>query len=417
MSLLQKSSSVELKRRTQEFFASETSHGLGRTVRIECPIQTEYVDPLAHWLVSRHEVTNSSATDTKKQAHFAGLKVQNLRVKTMSGSMIGNEIREYRAGYQFRREYLTRNEKNVTLDLVKEGSVKVALTASKQYATEYAHKIDDHMFALKEYLPFHYSNGYTIEYDLPSEVKDLYTSTTLPAKATIFEKNSRIVTDLVMLKPEIEEEMNRLLNSNQLFVDYGESLVQQNTLQASSGQQAFDLVGVNGRIKAVFTFAVRTDQRDGTDGNGLFESWLSSKKDDNTRLVSSYRFRVADRYVNYKAIEVNTSDDGTLFNEISSEQLFELEKALDMHMDKDANNQLIPSVLRGTRFAIGAKVAKAQMDIDDTISSAIDRQRNNVRVEINFAGAPDSVGQFYTIVMLDKRVQFLPGAQVQNVAL
>ena len=44
MSLLEKSSSIELSRRTQPFYAKKQSYNLGEQVQIEVDLQREYIE-------------------------------------------------------------------------------------------------------------------------------------------------------------------------------------------------------------------------------------------------------------------------------------------------------------------------------------------------------------------------------------
>jgi hypothetical protein len=70
--------------------------------------------------------------------------------------------------------------------------------------------------------------------------------------------------------------------------------------------------------------------------------------------------------------------------------------------------------LNTTRFCAAVKVDKAQKNSNSVISSMIDKDRNNVRVELIYGGS-QTAGTIYTHISLDKRIQILPGSIVRNV--
>lgn len=413
MSLLQKSQSVELSRRTQPFYAKKTSYSLGQQVQIEIDTQREFLDFENARLV--FDIVYGASTDALSNRWVAGQTIENLRVKTLSGQIIGHEIRQYRTCYSMFKDLTANNEINSSYDAVMEGAVPVAL-ADAGSTIEYAHRINNHIFGLKDYYPAHFHQGLMIEYDLPSSIDELtYEATNsgdvLPATLTI--SNPRFVCDLVQLKPEIENEMVRLMEEQKLFIDYVEWLEQENPLTASSSSEAYDVVGIDGRVKSAFTFTIQDADNDGDD-EPLFGNY--GRND-----MTSYRFRLGSRYINYAPIPCS--------DVARAQQIFELTKAIDYHNDNthmskagDSSNLAGPSssvahgseALNTTRFVVGCKIDKAMKDTEEVISSQVDKDRNNLRVELAFGGS-QTAGTIYTICALDKRLQLLPGSIVRNV--
>lgn len=415
MSMLEKPDSTEVMARRQEFYAKQSEYSLSKTVRIECPINSEYVDMENSRLMFDVEATTAGGLTVSYQKWFAATTVRNLRVKAMSGGMIGNEIREYRSAAQHKLELTTDKELNTSYNAILEGATAEALPVdTADIVREFGHKLLDHIFAVREPYPAHFHQGFIIEYDLPQSSSELFftASGTLATGLTALKfKNVRFVANLMELTAEIEGEMVRLLNSNALFVDYPETLVQENEFANSTGGQNYDLVGISGRVKSAFVFLIRATDF-ALDTQPFYDTWGAHG-------LSGYRFRMGDKYLNYKQIQVGTA----AADRRVAEQTYELLQALDIHA-KDSrgrsrmvgNSDLTVSALTGTRFSLGVKVAKAQSDIDESISSTVDRQRNNLRVELQFGSAPGGVGLAYTVVNLDKRIQILPGSQVASVS-
>ncbi len=410
MSLLEKSSSIELSRRTQPFYAKKQSYALGQQVQIEVDLQREYIDFENSRLVF-DAVFDNTAINVSLNNWFASQTIKNLRVKTLSGQMIGHEIREYRAWCQMYKELSGSSDRSDSYDNVMEGAEILALADSTAVSIQYAHKFMSHLFTIKEYYPAHFHQGLMIEYDLPSTANlELFhedaASITAPA-LTI--ENVKYVADLVQLKPEIENEMVKMMEEQRLFADYVEVLTQENTMTATSGQQAYDVVGIDGRVKSIFTYTVADADRTLNDTNEqFFSAWARND-------LGSYRFKLGANYLNYESIQCEESAAQSQ----RAEQIYELLKALDLH-DSGAyhsmagDSALTRALLDTNRFAVGVKVDKAMKQSDSVISSMIDKDRNNVRVELSFDVSPGT-GTIYTHVVLDKRIQILPGSIVRNV--
>lgn len=414
MSLLEKSSSVELSRRTQPFYAKQQSYALGRQVQIEVDTQREFLDFENARLVFDIEYTQ--VTDSYMPNPWtASATIENLRVKTLSGQMIGHEIRDYNAWSRMKKELMGTNESSTSYNTVLEGADTVTRDLAL-WTQEYAHKLEDHIFSVKEYYPAHFHQGIMIEYDLPSSANaivrndDVGTTALLP---TILIKNCKFVCDLVQVKPELENEMVRMMEEQKLFVDYEEVLAQRNGITGTAGLQAFDLVGIDGRVKSAFTIVIAdADISAGTDSDkDPYGIWARND-------LASYRYKLGSHYLNYQSIPV---EEKTAQSQ-RAEQVFELLKALDLHAGNKHEflsggaglTGAAAGTLETTRFAVGVKVDRAQSNTSESISSMVDKDRNNMRVELTFRVSPGT-GNAFTFVKLDKRLQMLPGSVVRNV--
>ena len=397
MSLLEKSQSIELSRRTQPFYAKKQSYSLGSggQVQIEVDTQREFIDFENSRLVFELYTKNAAANaDADLIPWVASACIKNLRVKTLGGQMIGHEIYEYRKWCRMNFELCKTNEAETShWDALEGAQTKdLGTTADAEATQQYAHKFMSHIFTQKEYYPAHFHQGLIIEFDPPA-VADIITYTNgVLAEAKINE--CKYVADLIQLKPEIENEMVRMMEEQKLFVDYEEVLIQQNTLTTGSNQ-AYDLVGIDGRVKSIFQWTEASGAAT-ADAIGIFA------KNNN----SSYRFKLGAQYLNYESIKTT----------YIAEQQYELLKALDKHADPyfEGNSNNTAAVLAAAKFVIGCKVDKAQSNTDESISSMIDKDRNNIRVELAYSATPSALNSV-TAVKLDKRLQVLAGSVVRNI--
>lgn len=406
MALLEKNSSYEISRRTQPFYAKKQSYNLGEQVQIEVDLQREFIDFQNSRLVFDFNFT-TNGTDNKLSKWFASQIVKNLRVKTLAGQMIGHEIREYRAFYQMYKELTSNSDKNESYDDILEGANGTGATINVDATAEsiqFAHKFIAHIFSIKEYYPAHFHQGIMIEFDLPSSVTQLVSGAAAATSVSI--SDVKYVADLVQLKPEMETELVNMMEQQRLFADYKEVLTQENTLQNNTGLQAYDVIGIDGRVKSIFTYALLAADRTGaSEATQYFANW-------GRKNLSNYRYKLGANYLNYESISCSTDK--------RAEQTYELLKALDIHDNeamktKCGDSALTWSAQDSTRFASAVKVDKAQKDSDEVISSMIDKDRNNVRVELNYSAQPGANGVIYTHVCLDKRIQILPGSIIRNV--
>lgn len=335
--------------------------------------------------------------------------------------MIGHEIREYRAWCRMYKELTSNSDKNESFDDILEGANPQDLEINTPYVFRYGHKFMAHIFTIKNYYPAHFHQGIMIEYDLPSTAAELFTSgDALPG--TISFQNIRYVPDLVQLKPEIENEMVKMMNNQKLFADYIEVLTQENTIAEQTGQQSYDVVGIDGRVKSIFSYQIKSDLRDGLGASEVNE-YLGNKSRNG---LGSYRYKLGANYLNYQNIEIANATANSF---TSAEQLMELAKALNIHDNeawetKAGDSGLTRAALQGSgvttaatknNLVQGVKVDKAQKKSNDVISSMIDKDRNNVRIELNYITKPAGALTGFTHVVLDKRIQILSGSIVRNV--
>ncbi len=418
MSILEKSSSMELSRRTQPFYAKKQSYNLGEQVQIEVDLQREMLDFENSRCFADLVFTTGASSTTRMIPWCASALIKNLRVKTLAGQMIGHEIREYRAWCRMYKELASNSDKNESYDDILESANSQDLGDAGAHTFRLGHKFMSHLFTVKEYYPAHFHQGLMIEFDLPSTANELFTyETNIPTSVSV--QNIKYVADLVQLKPEIEDKMVKMMEQQQLFVDYTEVLTQENTIAASTGQQAYDVVGIDGRVKAIFSYQIQASLRTGI-GAAEVGDFLGNKRHNN---LGSYRYKLGANYLNYQNIEVGNT---TALSFVSAEQCYELAKALDFHDSKAwgskaGDSALVRGALQGSlgnsldNMVQAVKVDKAQKNSNDVISSMVDKDRNNVRVELNYHTAPAGILTGFTHTLLDKRIQILPGSIVRNV--
>lgn len=427
MSLLQKSQSVELSRRTQPFFAKKQLYKLGQQIQIEIDTQREFIDFENSRLHFQLGLTSgNTATSVTGNPWVASALIKNIRIKTLSGQMIGHEIREYRGRYRFEKKMGinsnrdSRSSYGAILEGANEQPVNAALQpngpAITTTAKHYTHKIDDHILGLRDYYPAHFHQGLMIEIDLADNAFEIANNwqTALP----VFDVTDvYFICDLVQLKPEIENEMVRLMEEQKLFIDYSEHLQQLNSVAASGAYGAYDVVGIDGRVKSAYVFQVvaRDSDTGTTNDTDYWGDDDAASSAMNRNGITSYRFRLGSRYLNYSSISVSATNQ--------AEALFELLKSFDTQADDRAlqmgDSQMSLSTREQGFFGIGIKVDKAMKDVDEVISSQVDKDRNNLRVELVGTAPADGAGEgaadIYTFVKLDKRLQLLPGSIVRNV--
>lgn len=405
MSLLEKSSSIEISRRSQPFYSKKGTYSAGQQVQIEVDVQREFIDFENSRLIFDCNYTKGSENFSIPSWAASSL-IKNLRVKTLAGSMIGHEIREYRAYARMVKELLMNNdnsEQNTAEDLM-EGAVSLT-GQSANLSTQYAHKFLSHIFTVKEYYPAHFHQGIMIEFDLSpnNEVTWAATTNSAAANASYEISDVKFVADLVQLKPEIETELVKMMEEQRLFVDYIETLTQENTVSAGSGEN-FDIVGIDGRVKSIFGYQLLKGLNDTARTSHSTTFWPAKTQNG----LVKYRYKLGANYLNYESIE----SDAT--NNKNREQIYELVKALDEHYsDKYRGFGSENHVMDGTQdFVYAVKVDKAQKRTDDIISSMIDKDRNNIRVELNtITSEADAI----THIKLDKRLQILSGSIIRNI--
>lgn len=398
MALLEKNSSSEISRRTQPFYAKKQSYNLGQQVQIEVDLQREFLDFENSRLVFEANYTKGATDNYIVNPWGASAFIKNLRVKTLAGQMIGHEIREYRAWYRMKKELTGKDGLNAvqSWDGIMEGASAQTFTADAD--RQYAHKFISHLFSIKQYYPAHFHQGIMIEFDIPSSAAEIVASSSTNDLPTITISDIKYVADLVQLKPEMENKMASMMEQQRLFADYEEVLTQENSLSNAAGEN-YDIIGIDGRVKSIFEYQVLDSAR-----NGINEEYFASYSQNG---LDNYRFKLGANYLNYENIKVDTNK--------TAEQVLELAKALGKHDSKAYYTCLNDSALQlnGDRFVVGVKVDKAQKNTDQTISSMIDKDRNNVRVELQATSADPSTS--YTHIQLDKRIQILPGSIVRNV--
>lgn len=431
MSLLEKSSSIEISRRTGYFEAKKGEYKLGQVVKIEVDTQREYLDFENARCRIRSNFTTGTPTgtahSTQVNKYGASALIKNLRVKTLSGQMIDTEQREYRAYCRMIKELMGNSDLDESYNQILEGSLSfkdatAGITSAQVTSVTFHHRFLTHLFSVKEYYPAHFHQGLMIEFDLPQQASEIFNidhadATQLPAASTISFDMIEFQVDLVQLKPEIETAMVNLMEQGKLFVDYTSILSQENDLSASTGTQSYDIVGIDGRIKQFFQYTILGATQLGFGASNAGD-YLGTRGQNN---LTQHRLKIGADYINERNVNYANPTAGNN----QSEQIFELVKAMDLHDEKSYFSKLGSSALGQTstgglnlstnNFVVGVKVAKAMKNIDNTISSRVDKDRNNLRIELTFSASPGANATSYNHVVMDKRIQLLPGSIVRNV--
>ena len=414
MSSLVKVGTEVAARRPHKFKAQNSTYSLSEQVVVEMRIATESID--FENTRAMFKVTFGASTDARMVRQFASQLIKTLRVKTLSGTTIGNDSSEYRAAQQMYREFLSTNEKDVSWLSVMEGADGPNL-ADAGSTIQFAHKIDDHLFALKEYYPAHLHTGFQVEFDLADAINEVTaelanTGDALPASISV--TDFYIVADLVRLKPKTALQILELQKQELLFVDYIQNKVVKNQMNNNTNND-YDITGIDGRVRAAFSFMIAAGDRDDD-----WEPYFGLMRRHN---LQSYRFQLGDRYINYAQIPLGTNQ--------KAEQIFELSKALDNHtMDRMVGNStLTPTVLGGEgainsttaaadsdrrRFVVGVKLTRDQQDVDLTLSSMKDINRNMLRVELEHSAVPGGTGTIYTVIPVDKRIRISSSGVIER---
>ena len=414
MSALVKSGTPVAKRNTQKFKAQNNTYNLSDQIIVEMRIASRSID--FENTRAMFKVTFGASTDARMVRRFASQLIKTLRLKTLAGTTIGNDSTEYRASQQVMREFLSTNEKDVSYLSVMEGADGPAL-ADAGSTLQFAHKIDDHLFSLKEYYPAHLHTGFQVELDLADAINEVTaelasTGDVLPASLVI--SDFYIVTDLVRLKPNTELQILELQKQELLFVDYIQHKVIKNQLNNSTNND-YDITGIDGRVRSAFTFMIAAGDRDDD-----WEPYFGLMRRHN---LQSYRYRLGDDYINYQAIQVGEFR--------KAEQVFELTKALDNHTSDRmvGNSTLTPAVLGGEgainsttasgvndrrRFVLAVKLTRDQQDVDLTLSSMKDINRNQLTVELEHSAVPGGTGTIYTVIQVDKRIRISSSGVIER---
>lgn len=410
----------------QEFQAKKQSYSLGQRVQLDIDVNQQYIDFQNSRLFFEIHFTVASTKTASLTKWAASQIIENLRVKTLGGTLIGQEVRDYNAYAKMMLELKSNSDLNDSYYRVLEGAEKTGTSgttgvfeAGVQQVT-FAHKILLHIPAVKKYYPAHFHQGLRLEFDLPSQQSSLFNYDAALTTVTI--ENIRYVARLVTLDQNYTNAMLQLMEAGKLNVDYPQVFSQRDSLTNSTGKQEYEYFGLDGRVKSGFSYMISDSAQAETTSIEIFSAKAQ-------KFLSSYRWRLGSEHLNYSAI--SCAEDDTKATSIlnRAEQVFELMKALDIHHDDaimmtSGNSGLGVSSfsllnssdnLKTSNFVIGIKADKAQAYTDKTISSRVDKQRNNMRLELTFGTAPGASVTLYTHILLDKSFKILPGNQIAEI--
>lgn len=397
-SFLAKSESIEQSRRRMTFHAHDTSYSSAtrQTIRIDLRSSTEDLDMETFRLVFDHSasITTGGSDTIGLQKYAASAWIREIRLKTRSGTQIGESLTFYNGMVRLEKEMKGTTDQESSFEAVMEGSDLGALaSASSVAAREFAHKPMSHIFDLKNYYPVHYHDGLIIEIDM--EDAENVVKYTVGSNPVYSVDNLRVVVDMVQLKPEVEQVRLQQLQESGLKVHYGVKHVIVSSVNTNLTQR-FDLGTLNGRLKDIQSFTVKTTSRDVSDE----DYW--GRFDFNNE--SSYRYQLASKYLTESEVRVSTTQQAEYLNEwLKSQNLF----ARPMGLYGKAS--LTPAVLVDSKFVIGQKAERSKTDA--VLSSIKDPNENKLHFVVKYSSTP-ATGTMYTVANLDKEMMIMPGRVV-----
>lgn len=399
MALLKKSEGTEMSRQTMSFHAQNSTYivpnvGSGK---IEMDINAGHIDMDTVRILGDISATTTSGTTTGLAKYAGSAWIKRMTVSTKNaGLQIGEVMNYYNAAARLRFEMMGTSQRDASFDAVFELADTGALSAGDSVAArEFSHKPSQHIFALDEYLPVSYFNGLelNIDFETPSNVV-LQSAGSAPVYTI---SNLRVVCDVVRLKPETEAMVAKAVQEGKMLVDYSQKQVSVSSVSTATSQR-FDFGTMNGRVKSLQGYMVKSD-----DINGADEDFLATFSRNN---LSSYRWKHGENYPNTRATGVSATR--------AAEYLSEWYKSQDLEFVNTGlygKTSLTPTVLLASKFVFGQKVSRSN---DPSVLSSERNQNNNkVELEMTFDSAP-SVGSVYAVVDLDKQFLIGPSKRIVN---
>ena len=393
-SMLKKNEGIEQSRRRQRFNAHDSSYSSSNSSRIRIDINSseEYIDFENSYLVFDLAVSGAN-TQVGLPRYSASAWIKEIRVKDRAGNIIGENIQDYSVLAREHFEMIsTLDQEKSYLDVL-EGAQGVTKAAGTSIAArQYAHRINTHIFALKNYFPAHLLGGIQIEIDM-NDRDDVVLQNSSPSGSYTIE-NLAYVADLVKLKPEVESMVLKQVQNGGLVVDY----VSHHTIKGSVGTtttQRFDLGTLNGRVKSIKAIqveaaAVTTDE---------FNDFAFNN-------VSNYRFKLGSKYLTESQVEVSTARQ--------AEYLMEYLKANKLTCEPNGlygSESLTKASLIATKFVIGQNVDRSKTN--QILSSLKDKDHNRLELELKFSATPTAM-TLYVFAEMDKRCVIFPGKQFRD---
>lgn len=407
---LSKGQGIELRRRRQTFFATNTGDYVSTSssqVRIEINVDKEVLDFETAYLMFDFSAIKSGATDEFNANPFtASAWIKDLRIYDRAGREIGEQVRQYNGLARKQMELLGNDGVNGANNYLGrcEGALGIDAGASATIpAQEFAHKFITHIFDIKEYFPANKLGGLIIEIDMEDTGNVLHLdageSTDTLTSYTV--SNVRYVIDLVKLKPEAEARLDAQIGAGGLDVHY-DSFMNHSSGITTNTSQRFDLGIANGHVKSIQAFMVQdvnaaSDNRTAADA----EYWAEMLQNN----LSSYRMKLGSEYLTEKDVQISSARLSEYTIEyLKSENL----DTHDMiHFYGDSGLSLV------NNFVIGQKV---EVSKDPNVASGRrDLQSNKIELELDFSSAP-AAATLYTNVNVDKVLQILSGREFRNLS-
>ena len=400
---LQKGNGIELKRRRQTFHATNTGDYVSTgssQIRIEINVDKECIDFENGYLMFDISAAQSGANGQQivAPAWEASAWMRDIRVYDRAGREIGEQIRNYNAYCKKQFELLGNDGANDSyLNVLEGASGRNSADNTDLAAKEYAHKFITHIFDIKSYFPAHLMGGLMIEIDMEA-VGNVYSLDSDEATDNTIDSytisNVRYVTDLVLLKADVEAQLRSQVANGGLEINY-ESPMNLSQAVSTNTNQRFDLGVANGHVKQIQAFMVLDTARDGVN-EGYFPSFSQNN-------LSAYRFRLGSEYLTEKDIQITATRQ--------AEYLVEYLKSNNLDSSDIKHFYGDSALVLSNWFVIGQKV---EISKDASVlSGRRDMQSNTIYLDLSFSSSPASA-TIYTQVLLDKTLVIKKNREFEN---
>ena len=392
---LQKGAGIEMRRRRQTFHATNTGSFVSTSssqVRIEINVDKEVIDFDTGYLM--FDMIAVTANTASLLPWAASSWIRDFRVYDRAGREIGEQVRQYNGLCRKYKELLGNEGANANYLAALEGANETSAgLGTGATSREYAHKLMTHIFDIKSYFPAHLIGGLILEFDMESE-QNVLTDSAAGALTSYTLSNVRYVVDLVLLKPDAEQELRAQVANGGLEVHYDSAMNHSQAVTVNTNQR-FDLGIANGSVKSIQSFMVLDTVRNATD-----EDYWATFAQNN---LSSYRFRLGSEYLTEKDVQITATR--------LSEYLIEYLKSENLDSGDIKHFYGDSALVLADYFVIGQKV---EISKDPNVASGRrDLQSNKIELEMVFSSAPASA-TLYTNIMLDKVLKIMPNREFIN---
>lgn len=404
---------------------SYTINGTQNVVRFEIPSESQSLDCENCYLRADLEFTTADDGNTATLVKYPGAAMQKvLRLLTKGGQVIGVQENNHAGNARLYKDFHNSSDYEDSYGRWTElpkglnPASGAAFAANTSYVVEITHKFDVSTFlGLKNmYYPMHAHNGFILEIELPLQIKEMLTYTTVASSFKI--SNLRFGCELVRLQPQVEQMILNLVKSGQLKVDYVSAYTDIRNIPSATAQMNVDISSISGRVKSIISEVINIGSATTVD---FYERRVNDALAAGGGFIKSYQYRLNTRYLNKTPVQMEyNAAVGTTVRK--GRQVVELMKALDQyHSDALMNRSGNSNRVSVDQLALmGVKVDKSQRDTDKDISSDLDKDNNTVHFELIFGTSIDpsstTVYELHSHFLLDKSYVIMEGGQINNLS-